>query len=222
MRFAPRPPYGILPGQLYDLIKAEFPEPEELAAAQVPIELDVAPLPRHRFRSADGHRMVQTGIGLVSINCTQYTGYESFRADVERVLEAALQLRLLTEIRRLGLRYINRAPLDRPWTDILTYTIKAPPIVEEPATARRFAWRTELEGKGVLQTVIAWPLADNVKGPAVVLDFDCFAEDGQVNSRNGILQWIDESHERIYNAFRDSLTDDYFKSLGKVANAGIR
>ena len=218
LRYSSRTPYGILPGQLFELMKQTFPVAEELPAAQIALDVAPAPFARHRFRTSDGTRMVQLGQGMVSVNHTGYVGYDTFRQDIDPLLAACGKLSLLTALERLGLRYINRAPLDQPWSEIVTYQVTAPAAVESRDSARRFTWRTGLDELGALQTTVAWPVPIQDHPPALVLDFDASVQLKAARVET-ILEWIDEAHNTIYEAFKSSLQPDYFKKLGGRTHA---
>lgn len=217
IRFATKVPYGVLPGRLYEALQELFPVVEQLPAAQIPLEID-APIPRHRFKSKDASRMVQVGVGLVSLNHTGYAGYETFRGEAERLLRAADRLQLLRDVKRLGLRYINRAPLDRPTEEIVTYSIDAPPLIDDTVEARRMTLLGRVQNVGVLQTSVAWPVSDTSQSKDaqerwLVLDFDCYADrKGSIRIADA-MTWLDKGHEHVYQAFRASLQPQFLSSL---------
>jgi uncharacterized protein (TIGR04255 family) len=130
VRFETELPYGIVPGRLLDALQDAFPTVEELPAAQIPVAVDMPSLVRHRFLTNDGERMVQVGSGMVSLNHRTYKGFDAFFSDAESVLKAATKLDLLKKVTRLGLRYINLAALDRSWSEIITYKVSAPTLIE--------------------------------------------------------------------------------------------
>jgi uncharacterized protein (TIGR04255 family) len=214
LRFPSQRPYAIVPGLLFELLGQDFSEVEELPAAQIPLGMAPA-MARHRLKATGGGRLIQVGDGLLSANHTTYVSYDDFRSDIERMLNAAFDLDLVGALTRLGLRYINRAPLDRSWHEMITYVVEAPERIESSARGRRFQWRSLVSDDiGTLQTVIAWPVQEKGStAAAMVLDFDCFLEGNFKRSTDQILAWTDGAHDHIYKVFRDSLSEPYLSSL---------
>lgn len=215
IRFSSSPdlPYGIVPGRLYEALKTQFAKPVELPLAKIPAEFGLDEVVRHRFLSDDESRMFQVGTGVLSINHIAYRGFQRFSADCEQVLKVAIEeIKLIAEIKRIGLRYINKAPLDRAWQEMIQLRITAPDIVESSAQVRLHRWLTGFPDIGVLSTTIAWPVKEQ-DSAVIVIDFDHYTEPASVLTVNQIMTWVDSAHENIYQVFKASLMPVYFSQL---------
>lgn len=212
IRFETRASWGVLPGRVFEQVKEKFPETEDLPASHLPPEVGPLHLPRHRFLSARRGRMIQLGVGMVSTNHLSYEDYAAFLSDSLHMIEVAYSLGLLTEIGRLGLRYVNSADLDRPWSEILSIRVEAPPEWESEDSVRNFRWVSPADQVGKLTAITSWPVeGDNTR--RVVFDLDCFLENPGALDKASLEEWHREAHERVYQAFVSGLMPKYFSSL---------
>ena len=212
IRFPPKKQFGVLPGRMLDRLGGSFPQDEEQPLAQVPAEMGPPHAPRHRFVSEDGGRMCQLGTGMVSLNHTTYVGYDLFQEDSRRIAEIAKDLDLVGTVDRLGLRYINRIQIDRPWEEIITTRVAAPEILEDWATSHTFRWGTRRDNLGTLTTAISWPVDHDGK-EHIVIDLDMYQEPSRPMETEAIMDWHRQAHEGIYQTFTACLTEPFFSFL---------
>jgi uncharacterized protein (TIGR04255 family) len=212
MRFESRSPYGVLPGRLYEHLQQEFPNVVQLDAANLPLDLPMAPaIVRHRFVADEPSRMYQTGQDVVSVNHTSYTTYDDFRADTERVVSALLLLEEVLSIKRLGLRYINRAPLNRPYDEILAIRYEIPPPLAG-RIAKQVAQFEFTFDEDRLRLVIADVQVDDEK--LIQFDLDFMRESPfEPIAGDAVLGWLDTAHEHVYDAFTTVMTRDYLEEI---------
>jgi len=212
LRFSTETAYGLIPGRMFDELCKVFPQVEELPTATLPLDVPFPALVRHRFRSGDGSKLLQTGHGVVSVNHLAYSRYNDLRADVERVIEAVIKLALAKEVRRVGLRYINQMTLDRPWSSITTLTDNVPEAVSSKVRNRRFHYSLEYQPDR-MNIALANVTGDGQEKLQVDLDF--FREEVNLPQMQNqpILEWLDLAHERVYEAFTSLLTKEYLREI---------
>lgn len=211
VRFETTKPYGIVPGQLFQHLQGTFPNTRELPLAQMPVDIGPPHIVRHQFLSTNGERLFQIGKDVLSINHVAYVDYDTFSRDCDRVLSVAIEIGLLDTVDRLGLRYINKAPLDRAWDEMVSFRLCAPGVIEKTAKRYQCRWISMFEGIGELATNASWPVDEPEGGPVLVLDFDHYVEKPTVPEN--VHNWRHKAHENIYEAFCASLQPDYFAFL---------
>lgn len=109
------PHYKLLLGRLFDRILSDYPEHEQLPAANVPDEL-VGHVIQHRFRvAANSWPLVQVGPGILSINSTTDYKWSDFRprvlAAIDKLFDAHPKVGEL-KITNLVLRYVDAVDFD--------------------------------------------------------------------------------------------------------------
>jgi uncharacterized protein (TIGR04255 family) len=116
--------YPILAGRLYERLQWEYPFIEHLMPQEMPIPITMH-LVRHRYRKAkDSWPLVQVGPGIVTFNETSGYSWETFRKQVEKVVEATFDAHPSREnlkVNNLLLRYINALEFDYLTADVLAF-----------------------------------------------------------------------------------------------------
>lgn len=210
LRYQPAHGYGVVPGQLYERLRPGFPTLEELPAATLPLRLpDVPPLMRHRFYREDKGALVQTGDGLVSINHISYSQFEELDRDLRTVLEHLGAIGAVTATTRFGLRYINRIPLDRATNELITIDARLPDEVVRRIEQRQLKFLLDWEQRGAMTLAIDVGLPPG----QVTIDLDAYLQEDRAFDVDGILAWVTAVHQNIYDIFRSTLTDDYWREI---------
>lgn len=219
-----------IPGRLYERIKEEFTERVELKMLGMevsvgrgkPVATQIHTGPdKIQLKRPDGSAMVQVGPHLLVINQLKpYRGWNDF---------LALVIRMLVEYRdldnspfdRIGLRYINRIALANDQTDIGRIITTDPPLhdaLDRPIVG--FYQRYELQHEdppGVLihQTGIT-KAPDGKSALMVDLDFGSHMV-ADLSATDAVRQWLNEAHNRVYEAFRATLHPDVYERMRKEA-----
>lgn len=111
----PDPAYPISVGRLYERLRHEYPEIENLPVAQVPAEMTTH-IVRHRFRKKqDAWPLVQIGPGVLTLNDTVGYHWDDFNARARMLLPWLYDAHPSPSSLRLNsllLRYINAVELD--------------------------------------------------------------------------------------------------------------
>ena len=109
------PHYKLLLGRLFDRFLGDYPEHEQLPAANIPDEI-VGHIVQHRFRvAANKWPLVQVGPGIFSVNSTADYIWPDFRLRVETALEKLYDAHpKVTDLKitNLALRYIDAENFD--------------------------------------------------------------------------------------------------------------
>ena len=212
LRFLTDTAYGLIPGRIFDELHEAFPQVEELPTATLPLDVPFPALVRHRFKSDDGGKLLQTGHGVLSVNHLAYSQYSDLRADVERVIDVVIGLALVKQVRRVGLRYINLLTLDKPWSSVTTLTDKVPEAVSSRIRNRRFHYDLQYQPDR-MNMALANVTTDGAERLQVDLDFFREETDVPQMQTHAILQWLDVAHERVYEAFMSLLTEEYLREI---------
>lgn len=109
------PHYKFLLGRLFDRIKLEYPEYEQLPTANVPDEL-VGHMVQHRFRlGPEQWPLIQVGPGIITVNSTADYAWEDFRPRVARAVTSLYEAYPKVEdlrVSSLMLRYIDAVEVE--------------------------------------------------------------------------------------------------------------
>lgn len=211
------PHYKLLLGRLFDRIRKDYPEHEQLPTANVPDEL-VGHVVQHRFRvAANSWPLVQVGPGVFTVNSTADYTWPDFRsrvlAAIEKLFDAHPKVDEL-KITNLILRYIDAVDFDYSGDNILEFlkdklkvTFSLPINLFEGTDVERkpngltshFSFRCH-NPKGAITLRLATGQKENV--PAVIWETTVeSAGDDVPDMPKKFEGWLDAAH---------SLTDDWF------------
>jgi len=217
----------IIPGQLYDKIKADFPERAQIQGVRFQVQsppnvkpvASIPPLPdRIQLKRTDGTAMVQVGYNLLAINHLEpYPTWTEFLALVMHIFEEYRRIVQTIELERIGLRYINQLAVSENIAEIGNITTLTPPLTGNLARPiHAFYQRYEIEQdnpEGLLIHQTGTQL--NQQGdPVFVLDLDFGSAKVQgLKSSQDVINWLNLAHDRIYEAFVGSLKPDLYTKL---------
>lgn len=226
--FDPATPWDwTVPGQLYDRIKGEFPDRAQVQALGLQVQAGEGQAPpvaqlltgpdRVQLKKPDGSAMVQVGQNLLVVNQLRpYDRWETFRALILDVLEKYRAISGFKEIQRIGLRYINRIELPQDGEVRLESYLAAVPklhgALDRPMEG--FYQRYDLlheEPKAML--VHQTGLQGAPPPRSIVVDLDFMTREPASPSAEGITAWLDSAHDRVGEAFVDSLNPDFYRKL---------
>jgi uncharacterized protein (TIGR04255 family) len=157
--------------------------------------------------------MFQVGVGIISINHLNYGGFEQFSAACAKVIKALLnEIGTVKLVNRLGLRYINKANLDRNWNQMIDIDVPAPNLIDSNAKVRLFKWLSDFGDTGMLTTSITWPMEEQ-ETEVMIIDLDHYLDLEVELSPDDVMGWLSKAHENIYEVFKNVLQNDYFASL---------
>lgn len=214
-----------IPGRLFEKVGNEFSDRTEVHRLSVKTEQvsgkSVAPSvietgpERIQLKRPDGSAMIQVGPKQLIINVLRpYPRWETFRDLIVRIYETYMTIVEVGTLGRLGLRYINQ--IEVSGTDYRTVVTVWPSLarsLERGVTA--FVQRYELrhdkpEGLLVHQTGLMQVEDKSI----VMLDLDFISSSvAHIVSRDDVLNWLEEAHCRVEEAFIDSLTPEKYREL---------
>ncbi len=217
----------VLPGQLYDKIKADFPERVQLqgigfqvqASPKIKPVASVHSLPdRVQLKRKDGSAMVQVGYNLMAINQLRpYPTWTEFSALIMRIYEVYQGIVQKVELERIGLRYINHLMVPDKSAGIGNLITLTPPLTGALARPiHAFYQRYEIaqdnpEGLLIHQTGTQ---QDEQEKPIVVLDLDFSSTKVQgLKTPEDVEKWLDLAHDRVYEAFVASMNPKILAEL---------
>lgn len=216
-----------VPGRLYERIRQDFPERLKMQGLGVQVQQEANRPPiavvqseasRVQLRRSDGSALVQIGPHLLTINHLRpYPSWEHFVEMIGNVYDAYSDLGLSTALQRIGLRYINQLPFEEDRESIEDYLTLVPPLRRSlDQQVRAFYQRYELvqdTPPGVL--IHQTGIQTNQDGQnVVVLDLDFVSDDvSHLRNTPAIKKWLDVAHDRVYQAFVDSMNAELFTEL---------
>jgi uncharacterized protein (TIGR04255 family) len=220
-------PSNIILGRFYEKIEEDFPtveihrgigvqdEEEEKPSASIVMEETT------RFMSKDGTRLIQVGAGLLAANqLRQYEDYYSFREFVQETMDVYYEVARPTGLRHIGLRYINRLEItsDQSLEDVFHIGFTIPEEFQsfpDPYNLQmEFAHH---EGRDKLIIILATAPAQGDSPNTVMLDFEyILVRPDEIGDR--LLDWMDEAHEKIEDAFHACLTESVLDSFEPMDN----
>jgi uncharacterized protein (TIGR04255 family) len=223
----PKEGWSLLPGRLYDPLKAFYPrEPSPMGTTITP------PFPgapsfligpgagQVRLQSEDGRRALLVGQQVMSIHVTKpYPQWESFSRDIERVLRAFAALEDNFDLERIGMRYINRVEVPHQNSEISRYFQVSP--LQFPTLDLRlqsFLARTEQRfpesENRVLVATFASVIAQEDQS-AFVLDLDVVEKDLEgINTVDLALDLVRVLRKTERTVFESAIKEDAREAFG--------
>lgn len=210
----------IIPGQLYDKVKVEFPERAQISGVGFQIQASpkknpvasVQNLPdRVQLKRADGSAIVQVGYNLLAINVLRpYPGWTKFLALITNIFNEYHSLAGAIELERVGLRYINQLAISDEFSEIGNMITLTPPLSGKlTRPIHSFYQRYELEQdnpEGILINQTGTQ-QDDKGNPLIMLDLDFGSTKvRRLKSASQVKTWLDRAHNCVYDAFVSSLT----------------
>jgi uncharacterized protein (TIGR04255 family) len=225
LRFSkPESGWAILPGQLYDRLRDEYPTepkqdsvgvnfgPGQGAPGLMPVSIQVGQgVPgRVRLLSRDETEQVVISTSSITISCSApYQGWEQFRQRISRVLDVVGGLFVEGfDIGRIGVRYVNEVQADVGEIGKL-FGIKPVQFDDQPLRLSNFVCRSELPVRDDDKSLVIVTFASAFGKPAVVLDLDAISQNlTGVTTVPGAMEIVDRLRVLERDAFEASITDD--------------
>ena len=221
-RFDPSAPWDVaVPGLVYEKIQDDgFPKRTPISDVQfglkqtnAGVEQEVKTVPRIRFSREDGKAFVQVGPHQLTVHHLKpYPSWAEFQPLITKGFEAYWQAGTPGGIQRIGLRYINRIEIPGERVELKEYFEFYPFVgtklpqdygsfivgIEAPFQAKRDILRLQLSS-------VKSSVPDKI---AVLLDLDYFLVKPELSAEIvEISHWIDAAHERVEEAFENTICD---------------
>ncbi len=213
-------------GELFKRIQNEFPQFEP--AATIGVQLEAGPagtvqgmlpiISRMQFHHKDRRLLRQLSPFVLTVNVLpKYPGWETVREDIMAGWRNVVAVTAASEVRRIGLRYIDRIDRTRPderpndWIAPSDYIPKYV-LSSLPGFLSRLQARPTEHDRMV---ITLGEIAATAEEPgAVMLDMDCIVEKSIPAEDDAALRAeINRLHDRCWEVFEASLTPRYVKRL---------
>jgi len=214
---SPLPPDAIF-GVVFNKLKDSYKDEGGLPILQIPAAVrnqDPNLLFQPHYKLVKDHYILQIGPKVISLAITdqKYTTWESYYTEIQEVFEKVNEIGFISEVLRVGLRYINLF-VDDIWENInISVKISDNEIHSDEIFVRTLLDKGEY--KVNLQTGNQLKLEDNkqIVGRASVIDIDTFILDENINFFSNMKEILWSSHDIEKEIFFTLLKDDFLKSL---------
>lgn len=211
------PPDAIF-GVVFNKLKDSYKDEGGLPILQIPAAVrnqDPNLLFQPHYKLVKDHYILQIGPKVISLAITdqKYTTWESYYTEIQEVFEKVNEIGFISEVLRVGLRYINLF-VDDIWENInISVKISDNEIHSDEIFVRTLLDKGEY--KVNLQTGNQLKLEDNkqIVGRASVIDIDTFILDENINFFSNMKEILWSSHDIEKEIFFTLLKDDFLKSL---------
>lgn len=223
-RFVPRQEWDLtIPGKLaqHSSIKDQYPgkprtqkmlQAELQAMAGQPAGFAVHEgVGRVQLIDNDARRLVSLGPDVLSVNSLRpYEGWGDFRPRIEAALLAYAEIAGATEVKRIGVRYINKVTLPVTDFDLDTFFRCGPPSAEGlPKHMSGFLSRVEYVYEDGAKLLLTHASVGALEGSsAFLLDLDVIWEAQAPLAVEKVMSLVNDLHEREGKAFEAIITDE--------------
>lgn len=218
-------PSNIILGRLYEKIEEDFPTVETRrgidvqAAEEESLSSTILMEETTRFIGKNGEQLIQVGSGLLVANQLElYEDYSSFRKFIKKTMDAYYEVAKPTGINYIGLRYINRLDIlpGQSLEDIFHIGFNIPAKFQSFPDPYHLQMEFPYFGdrdRLIVTLSTASPQEDSPN--AAMLDFEYILIKPD-DIGNGLLEWMDEAHEKIEDAFHACLTKAVLDSFEPI------
>lgn len=213
IRFKSLKPEDAIFGLIYGSLSNEFPKVERLPITRIPeqIRLEDSKFKFKPFmRISNENFVVQIGYDVITIaSYPKYSGWAGFKSKIIEVLNKLHKLGIISEIFRIGLRYINFFEDDIYDNINLNINFNNGKISNQNTMLK-----TEFINNGftsVLQVINNVEL-ENI-GYGSIIDIDTSIEANYTEINGSIFANIEEAHRIEKELFFSVLNENYIKAL---------
>jgi uncharacterized protein (TIGR04255 family) len=205
IRFPSIADYALFAGGMAMSQKQYFPTTQKLQVVDIPEIIELAGLVKHRFISQDQSLLFQTGNDVISINSINYKGFPAFLDSIEKILTAAEKFINISNLTKIGLRYINRFPdVDDP-TAVLNINLPFSNMDVSRTQLLQIQEVNKIDDEGTF-------MGTNIQFPAapkdLILDLDVSLNLSQKSwDVAAISDWADKAHDIIWDKFQTLISE---------------
>ena len=218
IRFNSSLPSDAIFGVVFNKLKDSYKETERLPILQIPEAVrnqDPNLLFQPHYKLIRDYYALQIGPKVISLAITDqnYTTWENYYIEIHDVFDNIKEIGFISEVLRVGLRYINLF-VDDIWENInISVKIKNDEIASEEIFVRTLLVRDEY--KINLQTGNQLKLAENnqVVGRGSVIDIDTFIQGERIEFFENMNSILQKSHAIEKEIFFDLLKSEFLESL---------
>lgn len=198
-----------IPGKLHDKISDKYPgTPRETRSVKRVIKEDGIDIFPEKIRliipNDDDTSLVAIEKNELSISVLNpYEGWSEFKPRIDYALEAYCGVTKVTNINRIGLRYINKIVIPNQSVDYSEYFQCGPPRVPGlPSEIKGFVDRAEYIAEDDIRIILHFAkIPDTEGGSGYLLDLDVIKMFSEPQDMSSAIQFVDKLHEIEGNAF---------------------
>jgi len=214
-----------IPGLIYENVKQQFPKRKQikridvnLLATQDSLTPEVNAIDQIRFLQEDETRFLAVSPYMLSGHILKpYSSWTNFLPSIKLGFDTYRQITDPKALNRIGLRYINKIEFSEDETssdnkiDLEEYFEFRPYLGQEMnQDYHSFSLSTEQmfeDRRDNLKILLRNEKSRQRNQISIILDFDySLLEPGRV-SLDGIFEWVEKAHLRIYETFEACITD---------------
>lgn len=216
VRFESELPGDAIFGVIYNEHKNDFPNLERLPILQIPEpirsnETNLMYAPHYKLRA--GNYILQVGPKVFSLaNVHEYAGWDTFYGQIKKVFKRIIDLKIIKETKRLGLRYINVFPEMNIFekSDLKVF-------IKEDLLVNRVNLTIDLPSNEFINTLrMASDAKLDASGKVLmgsVIDIDTSFSGSRPDLFADMEDIIQNAHDKEKELFFNLLRDEYIESL---------
>lgn len=215
-----------VPGQIFERIKSEFPNKQDIKHEILFLEKDVSiqPMPMiqtplMRARNENNSELLQFGPGIIAANRFKYTTWEDFLPSIKKITHAYLDIAKPQITNSVGMRYINSFLIPESNTKITDYFkiyIDIPDLSVLNGFNLLLANTIKVDDDlfSVRTKFLTDALLPNEHGNKFILDIDCYISPNIMPDVEKIALIASKAHNIISDIFEKIITDKTRVLLG--------
>jgi uncharacterized protein (TIGR04255 family) len=205
-----------IPGLFYKEIEDEFSETKDHMKLNFTLDLyspnnkmDVTH--RVQFYKKDKTALLQTGSHIFIFNHLKpYPKWQVFKKMFLGNFEKYRKIANPKEIKRIGLRYVNRIDIPKASIEMEEYFTYFPNLPQKLRDHGAFQMKTEIpckEQQDYLVLTFGNAVPSQKDTLSLLLDFDYSMTVPKAIDMNAIPEWLEEAHAKLLEAFESCTTD---------------
>ena len=232
-QFDPKSPWDLtIPGLIYEKIKGEFPEKGsheitglEISTKPGAITQNVERTRLVQFRHKSKPFLIQVGQHILTANhIAPYSSWQDFLPTIANALELYKGIANPLGLRRIGVRYINRVDIDTAQFKFSDFQFR-PEFWRpspNPKNIKSFIVGAEIpymDGRDVMRIQLATAQSTEPGTRGFILDIDYFIIQLEKLKFEKAIEWVNNAHAQVENAFENSITDKLREQFREVKEA---
>ncbi len=212
IRFNSNVPASAVFGMVYNVLKKDYPQFENLPIHQIPEPIRLAD-PNFKFKPlyklSNKDTIIQLGNDVISISQSPiYLGWEKYSAEIYKVFKTINKLGIIEKVTRLGIRYSNF--FNHDIFDALNLNIN---LNNEEFKLNNTLFRSEFVDGNYTNTLQVTNMANFNNAFGSIVDIDTYTESELSNFFKNMEIVIGEGHKSEKKLFFSLLKESFLKSL---------
>lgn len=211
--------FQYLHGDLYSILKNDYPKRENLVPAEIPIDI-MKNKAMFRFRKETGYPLVQVGPGVLTLNTTDDLYFwNDYREEITKVTNSLSEV--FPEINQtnliLTLTYLDFFEIDTETENVIDYinnnlnlNVNQTFIENENTKEINLTFSYKISENTLILNLKNATVNNNKKG--LILQTKLIGNK-QIYTNKEQLNWLNEAHETCSNIFKKITTNDFYNSF---------